>query len=104
MARRRYDDDSEFEDDFDALSDEEGADDPSIDGGKDTAYCPECGAEIHDSADVCTRCFTWLESGTTRHPPSMGRARERFRRIVVFTLIGGIVLGLVFMFLARVIR
>jgi hypothetical protein len=57
----------------------------------DTAFCPECGAEVYDAADVCPKCFTWINGETVRHPKA--RRRERIRGIVVWILIGTMLLG-----------
>lgn len=59
----------------------------------DTAYCPDCGAEVYDAADVCPKCFAWLDGETARHPPGGRRRSERFNRLVVWTLIATMLLG-----------
>lgn len=57
----------------------------------DTAYCPECGAEIYDAADVCPKCFTWID-GETRGRP-LSRHRKRMRQTVVWILIATLLAG-----------
>jgi hypothetical protein len=90
MARRSHEPDPE---DFD---DDDGADDDIVaeSDERETAFCPECGAEIHDSADVCPKCFTWIDGETSRHPPSARRAAEWKRRVVVWILIAAMAAGL----------
>lgn len=58
-----------------------------------TAFCPDCGAEVWDAADVCPKCFTWLNGDTSRHPPRRARRRERARNTVVWILIAAMVAG-----------
>ena len=75
----------------------EGWDDDSSDDAPDgdgfeserpeTAFCPECGAEIYDAADVCPKCFAWIDGDTTRHAPHGRRRSERFVKFVVWALI-----------------
>jgi len=99
VARRTYDDDHDPEE-FD------GDDDRDSDGGlagdfdgdfddtsADTAFCPECGAEIYDAADVCPKCFTWLNGETSRHPPHRRRAWDRWAKLVVGVLIAALAVG-----------
>ena len=88
MARRQTHDDfdpDDPDDDLDVLDEGEDADQ------SDTGYCPDCGAEIYDAADVCPKCFTWINGETVRHPKA--RRRERIRGIVVWILIGTMLLG-----------
>ena len=57
----------------------------------DTAYCPECGAQIYDAADVCPKCFTWIDGETRGRPPS--RRRQTMRQTVVWILIATLLAG-----------
>ncbi|MFO0873230.1 MAG: hypothetical protein U0575_04580 [Phycisphaerales bacterium] len=52
---------------------------PSIDEGptpddlrrfnRETGYCPDCGAEVFDQADVCPKCFAYLGGDVlSKHP------------------------------------
>ena len=88
MARRSTDHDSREPDDDDEFIEDSDA------GDDETAFCPECGAEIYDSADVCPKCFTWLDGDTTRHPPGKRRAAEWKRTVVVWILIAAMAAGL----------
>lgn len=80
---------------FDAELDEELDEHDRADQARfasETAFCPECGSEVHDSADVCSTCFTWIDGATTRAPITR-RARREFRRIVIWILIGALLLS-----------
>ena len=57
----------------------------------DTAFCPECGAEIYDAADVCPKCFTWID-GETRGRP-LSRRRQTIRQTIVWVLIVTLLTG-----------
>ena len=51
------------------------------------------GAEVYDAADVCPKCYAWLDGETARHPPGGRRRSERLNRLVVWTLIATMLLG-----------
>jgi predicted nucleic acid-binding Zn ribbon protein len=57
----------------------------------DTAYCPECGAEIYDAADVCPKCFTWIDGDTRRRPPS--QSRQTMRQTIIWILVAALLAG-----------
>lgn len=57
----------------------------------DTAFCPECGAEIYDAADVCPKCFTWID-GETRGR-LLSRRRQTIRQTIVWVLIVTLLTG-----------
>lgn len=95
VARRTYDDDhdpDEYDGDDDRDSDG-GLDGDFDDPSSDTAFCPECGAEIYDAADVCPKCFTWLNGETSRHPPHRQRAWDRWAKLVAWVLIAALAIG-----------
>ncbi|MFZ9914181.1 MAG: zinc-ribbon domain-containing protein [Phycisphaerales bacterium] len=100
MARRstreEFDDDRED----DAFEDESSEADHA---DRDTAYCPECGAEIYDSADVCPKCFTWLDGETSRHRPGARRKSDRLKHFVIWALILSMVGGGAVIVLARLL-
>lgn len=92
-----FDADDEWRDDdaFEgADADENESDESESEGEEDdgVAYCPECGASIHDSADICTKCFTWID-GAARRPPRAERARARRNALIAWILIGAILAG-----------
>jgi hypothetical protein len=63
------------------------------DGQECTAFCPDCGAEVYDDADVCPKCFSWLNGETARHAPRAARRRDLTRVLVVVITIAAILLG-----------
>lgn len=105
MARRTFDHDPspddpdrdpEWDPEWDPAQDDDDTDSSgggAADGSTDTAFCPECGAEIFDAADVCPKCYSWIDGETTRHPPRRGRAKDRWIKLVAWILIAAIVIG-----------
>ena len=63
-------------------------------GATATAYCPDCGAEIYDAAEICPRCFAWIDGDTLRKSPRRQRANDRWTKLVVWALIAAIATGL----------
>ena len=53
----------------------------------ESAFCPDCGAEIWDQADVCPKCFAYLGGDTSRHPPMDAWLRHRWTLLIIFALI-----------------
>ena len=52
------------------------------------AYCPECGGEISDLADICPHCGAWLPRGPERrHPEAAAMRRKMIIIITIATLI-----------------
>ncbi|MFM7261288.1 MAG: zinc ribbon domain-containing protein [bacterium] len=84
-------DDNDLDREFEGTDDDAHAERDRRRFSSETAYCPECGAEVYDAADVCPKCFTWIDGETLRHPRA--QRRERFRRMVVWLLIGAMLLG-----------
>lgn len=56
-------------------------------------YCPKCGAEVHEDADVCPKCFEWITGDVLRrHPAAVGLGRRAL--IAVGLLLLGVLLFL----------
>lgn len=77
---------------------DEGPTDEDLDrfGGeaeRSTGFCPHCGAELSDLADICPKCHSWIPEGVQRHPPIV---RELVRRWYAFI---GILILIVFLYL-----
>ena len=91
--------DVDWESDWDPGVDEsDDGDEHDDDNGRarrtnDTAFCPDCGAEVYDAADVCPKCFTWLNGETVRHAPRGRQGAARFTSAVVWMLIAAMLLG-----------
>jgi predicted nucleic acid-binding Zn ribbon protein len=51
------------------------------------AFCPDCGAEIHDQAEVCPKCYAYLAGETSRFRPAERDLRGRFIALTVVALI-----------------
>ncbi len=55
-------------------------------------FCPECGEEIYDAADICPKCFTWIDGATHSR-------RTRFsagvRKLVVTALLAALLSGMI---------
>ena len=92
MAKRRSDDNERVDDGYDDLGD----DDADLDAAdqrrfaSNVGYCPECGAEVVDDADICPKCFTWID-GTTHSRPS--KLKRSLHTIVVVLLIVAAIVG-----------
>ena len=57
----------------------------------ETAFCPECGAEIYDAADICPKCFSWIDGDTTHRKPS--RLKRSLKTVVVLVLLAVFLAG-----------
>jgi hypothetical protein len=101
MARRRSDDEGWVDDD--GIGDDGGRGDRAFDEtdhdeadqkrfSSDVAYCPECGAEIVDDADICPKCFTWIDGATHRRPSKLKRS---IHTVVVVLLIVAAAVGFI---------
>jgi hypothetical protein len=55
--------------------------------GDDTAYCPECGAEIYDQAEICPDCGAYLTRGPISRPPVEDWFRRRWILLIVIVVI-----------------
>jgi hypothetical protein len=94
--------DAPWGDDADA-GDDDGHDHDGHDhDGLDTAFCPECGAEIHDTADICPHCYSWIDGDTTRRPPRNARLRKGGVQVVIWMLVAAMLAGAGVLWLAGV--
>ncbi|MHC4128684.1 MAG: zinc ribbon domain-containing protein [Planctomycetota bacterium] len=62
--------------------------------GHDTAYCPACGAEIWDQAELCPSCGDLVGGRTDSRPPLESWLRRRW---LILVAIGALVAFLLFM-------
>jgi len=52
------------------------------------AYCPECGAEVSDLADICPHCGAWIPRGPLRHHPEVTAIKRKTMVIIaIITLL-----------------
>ena len=69
---------------------------PSLDDmnrfGGDTGYCPECGEEIWDQAEVCPKCRAYLAGGLSSQPPPARDIQNKFVLIVTLIILLAFVL------------
>ena len=63
-------------DDTDELDSGPGPEDLRRFGGE-TAYCPDCGGEVWDQAEVCPACGAYLGGPTISRPPHRQVFRQR---------------------------
>lgn len=49
------------------------------------AVCPECGSQVHDTADICPKCFAYL--GGHAAPQGTTGARQRWFAIIAIALV-----------------
>lgn len=54
---------------------------------RETGFCPDCGAEIWDQADVCPKCFTYLGGRVASKPPFNQWLKDRWKTFVVIAVI-----------------
>jgi hypothetical protein len=55
-------------------------------------FCPECGEEIYDAADICPKCFSWIDGATHRRRTRLSMG---FRKLVVTALLVALLSGMV---------
>jgi len=55
----------------------------------DTAWCPHCGVELWDQAQVCSECGQALVDGPSSHPPSRIMQRKGLIAVVILLLLLG---------------
>ncbi len=64
-------------------------------GGDDqTAWCPQCGAEVWDDAEYCPECGDLIGGRTSSRPPVDREMRQRWITLVV----GLVLLGFLWWF------
>jgi len=54
-------------------------------------YCPSCGREVYDDADLCPGCGSWITGEVASEPPLNRELQGRFRTIVVVAVLLGFV-------------
>jgi hypothetical protein len=82
--------------------DEESSDEESVDEGpseddierfsRETAYCPDCGEEVWDLADVCPKCYAYVGGNTSSRSPVQQWFRKRWVALVLILVLIAMVL------------
>lgn len=54
---------------------------------RDTGYCPDCGAEVFDQADICPACYAYLGGDVARRPPFQQWYRRRWTAMVIVAIL-----------------
>jgi hypothetical protein len=57
-------------------------------------YCPDCGAGMHPDADICPKCFCYIDGTRLRRPPLHERARRNRTLLIVAILVVAMLLPL----------
>lgn len=52
--------------------------------GGEHAYCPDCGAQVWDQADVCPKCYAYLGGDTARRRST---SKREWRKLVLVILL-----------------
>ncbi len=55
--------------------------------GGDSAYCPDCGAEVWHDADVCSKCGNIITGGTRSRKPHDRWLTQRAAAVIVIILV-----------------
>lgn len=59
---------------------------------RETAYCPDCGAEIWDAAEVCPECSAYIGGNTRSNSPVQAWFNNKMIVLIVIAIIIGLVL------------
>lgn len=54
---------------------------------RDMAYCPDCGAEVWDQAEICPKCHAYLGGHTSSRLPIQRWFQHRWFLLIVFALL-----------------
>ncbi len=63
--------------------------------GGETAYCPECGREVWDQAEVCPACGAYLAGATTPRPPRRQAFRQRLLILAALLALVALILAVI---------
>ena len=59
----------------------------------ETAWCPDCGAEVWDQAETCRQCGNWIGGRAASRRPLEGWFRSRWMILVALGAIAAMVLA-----------
>ena len=60
----------------------------------ETAYCPDCGAQVWDASDICPKCRAFIGGNTLSRPPVDHWLRKRWLALVAILLLLAMLLWL----------
>lgn len=63
-------------------------------GENGQAWCPECGEEVFDDADLCTACGAWITGSALRRPRAVQELHHRSRIVVIVLVLIAFLSGL----------
>jgi hypothetical protein len=70
---------------------DEGPSDEDIERfGGETALCPDCGAPIWDSAEVCPKCYAYVGGDTGRETAAQAQFRQKSTLLLIIMLVIGL--------------
>ena len=82
------------------IDDQSDAEDPSPEDierfSGETAYCPDCGAEVWDQAEVCPECYAYLGGNTSMRRPMQNWFRRKWFGLTIAALLVGMLLLMLF--------
>ncbi len=64
--------------------------------GGETAYCPHCGGEVWDQAEVCPACGAYLAGAPTSRPPRRQAFRRKLLILAALLALVGLILAVLF--------
>jgi len=53
----------------------------------ETAFCPDCGAEVWDEAEVCPECHAYLGGNSSSKPPVQAWFQRKWIAVVIILLV-----------------
>jgi hypothetical protein len=92
--RDKFDDDP---DEVDAIN-EDPSDEDIERLDHESAYCPDCGAEVWDSVEVCPKCYAYLGGHTSHRPKIQNWMNSKSLTVIIVLLIVAMLIGGLFWF------
>ena len=81
-------------DDLDELDSGPGPEDLRRFAGK-TAFCPDCGGEVWDQAEVCPACGAYLAGSPSSRPPHRQVFRQRLLILAALLALVALILAVI---------
>lgn len=93
MPGRLDDDEGPSEEDVARFGGEESSDDDPDDlqsrhRRERRGFCPQCGAEVYEDADLCPKCFAWITGDVVRRHPQAAALGKRALAAIGILLAG----------------